>query len=87
MNWFMIRVEQGKETYAYGGSSPYNLDALGEQAAQGKYIRLENLVFPDGEGVKPWEAYERNAIPTILINPSAIVTIIQFTSDPHAATR
>ncbi len=84
MNWFLIRVQQGRDTSVYAGSSPHSLEALAEQASQGRYIRLDNLALPNDGGVNGGAEWPKNAIPTMVINPSAIVTIMQLTGDPRS---
>jgi hypothetical protein len=83
MNWFRIRIEDGKDTYTYAGCSPSSIEQLIEQAAQGKFIRLDDLFYMDRGDIKNWSDWDSREIPTVHINPKAIVAIHQFKSDPR----
>ena len=83
MNWFKIKTHEGQRTYTLVGSSPHALEALLDQAAQGKYVRLDDLVFMDRGTVKEWSAWDKRDIPSIVINPKAIITIMQLRADPR----
>jgi hypothetical protein len=59
------------------------LEALLDQVAQGKYVRLDDLVFFDRGMVKDWSAWDKRDIPSIVINPRMIVAIMQLRADPR----
>jgi hypothetical protein len=83
MNWYRIRIEDGKETYTYAGSSSLSIEELVEQAVQGKYIRLDDLFYLDRGDFRNWSDWDSREIPTVHINPRLIVAIHQFKSDPR----
>jgi hypothetical protein len=83
MNWFKIKTHEGQRTYTLVGSSPHTLEALLDQATQGKYVRLDDLVFMDRGRVKDWSAWDKRAIPSIVINPKVIIAIMQLRADPR----
>src|SRR5262245_37740939 len=83
MNWFKIRTDEGQRTYTLVGSSPHALETLVDQATQGKYVRLDDLVFMDRGTVQDWSAWDKRDIPSVVINPKAIMTIMQLRADPR----
>ena len=87
MNWFTIEVRSGTDTYGYAGSSPHSLEMLAEQTAQGKYIQLDDLFYMDRGEVKDWEAWDEREVPTVVINPKMIISIVPFKADPRTVSR
>ena len=87
MNWFKIEVRNGTGAYTYAGSSPHSLETLAEQATQGKYIQLDNLVYRDRGEIKDWEAWDKREVPTVVINPEMIIDIMPFKADPRTLSR
>ena len=87
MNWFKIKVERGKDSTNFAGSSPQSLETLVEQATQGKYIQLDDLFYMDRGEVKDWEAWDKREVPTIVINPEMIISIMQYKADPRTISR
>lgn len=83
MNWFKIKTHEGQRTYTLVGSSPHTLEALVDQATQGKYVQLDDLVFMDRGSVKDWSAWNKRDIPSIAINPTVIIAIMQLRADPR----
>jgi hypothetical protein len=83
MNWFAIRIEDGKDRYTYAGSSSLSIEQLVEQAAQGKFIRLDDLFYGDRGVFRNWSEWESREIPMVHINPKVIISIHQYKSDPR----
>jgi hypothetical protein len=82
MNWFKIKINAkslglGPE-HVYG-SSEENLESLEEQARQGRFIRLDNPLYMEGNEYKKWTEWEK---PLVSINGRDIVYLMQFNEDP-----
>jgi hypothetical protein len=84
MNWFKIAINNGTEKGSgYIGASADSLESLLTKAQSGEYVRLESLRYHDQRGMyKPWEDWDASLIPSVSINPSTIVSIMQFKGDP-----
>ena len=87
MNWFKIKVQQGKDDYTYAGSSSLSLEQLVDEVAQGKFVRLENLVYLDRGEIKDWNTWDTREVPMVYINPEMIIAIQQFKADPRTLPR
>ena len=87
MNWFKIKIDEGKDGYTYVGSSPLSLDELVEQAMQGKFIRLDDLVYMDRGEIKEWATWDKREIPSVRVNPKVIISIQQFKADPRTLAK
>ena len=87
MNWFKIRVERGKDSTSMVGSSPHSMETLVEQATQGKYIQLHDLLYMDRGEMKDWETWDKRDVPTVVINPEMIISIMQYKADPRTLSR
>ncbi len=87
MNWFKIRIDDGKDGYTFAGCSALSIEQLVEQAEQGKFIRLEDMFYLDRGEFKNWSDWESREIPMVHINPKVIVAIHQFKSDPRKLPR
>jgi hypothetical protein len=83
MNWFRIRIDDGKERFTYIGGSPMSIEQLVEQATQGKFIRLDDLFYVDRGEFRNWSEWESREIPMVHINPKVIISIHQYKSDPR----
>jgi hypothetical protein len=86
-NWFAITITQGEGTYRYVGSSPHTLEQIATFARQGEYIVLNDLRYydrSDAEKVsfKSWSEWDKSIIPSVAINPTSIITILQYKNDP-----
>ena len=87
MNWYRIRIREGNDTYTYAGASESSVEQFLEQIGQGKFIRLDDLVYLDRGDIKDWSTWDRREVPTVHINPNAILAIHQFKSDPRTMQR
>jgi hypothetical protein len=83
MNWFRIVVDDGHDGGTYGGCTTNTIEMIAEKAAKGTYIRLDNLFYNDRGVIKEWAEWEGRHKPTVMINPSRIVDIIQYKDDPR----
>jgi hypothetical protein len=87
MNWFKIKTQEGNTDYGYAGSSPHSLETLVEQAMQGKYIRVDDLIYIDRGDVKEWSAWDNRVMPNVMINPKVIINIMQYKGDPRTLSK
>ena len=87
MNWFRITIQKGNDSYTYVGGSTHTLETLVDQATQGKFVRLDELLYWDRGEIKDWSAWEKRDIPTVLINPKVIIAIMQFKADPRTIAK
>jgi hypothetical protein len=88
MNWFKIEVDKAKEgTYHYVGSSSSTLEQLAENASRGDFLRLDNLLYVDRGDIKPWSEWDQSLLPSAMINPKAIISMMQFKGDPRTTPR
>jgi hypothetical protein len=84
MNWFKVEVHRGdKENYHYVGSADTTLEALAQKLQGGQTIRLDQLLYYDRGKVKDWEAWDKTLIPSVVINPREVVSIMEFRGDPR----
>jgi hypothetical protein len=84
MNWYKISVDGVKQgQYSCVGCSSNSLDDIMRKVSEGKFIRLDNLLYLERGVVKNWEDWDPNVIPSVCINPSRIVMIMQFKDDPR----
>lgn len=90
VHWY--KVEVGREngsTYNWYGSSMMSLEQLIAALRQGEYIRLDNLLYIDHgppkerSKYKEWSEWDDALMPTVYINPSNVVTVLQFKGDPR----
>ena len=88
MNWFKILVNDGSEKgHTFVGASADSPQEIAKKAVSGEYIRLDNLRYRDQVGtIKNWEDWDTSLVPSIYINPSTIVCIMQFKGDPLPAS-
>lgn len=88
MNWYKIRAQdEAGEGYTYVGASPLTADAIAELASQGKFIRLESLLYMDRGDVKEWAEWDKSLIPVAYINPDHVFSFMQFHGDPRVTPR
>ena len=87
MNWFKIKVQEGKDDYTYARSSTHSLEELVEQAIQGRFIRLDDLVYMDRGEVKDWATWDKRELPSVRINPKVIIAIQQYKADPRTIAK
>ncbi len=84
MNWFKIQVDDRRRYgYTFIGCSEDTLEELIRKADSGAYIRLDQMLYMDRGEIKEWEKWDPNLIPSIFLNPSKIVNIMQFKDDPR----
>lgn len=87
MNWFLIQIKKGSDTYGMVGSSESSLEELVAQAEQGRYIRLDNMRYGAAPRTyKEYSEWDNLLIPTACINPSEIIKIMQYKDDPAKAS-
>jgi hypothetical protein len=87
MNWFKVKIQEGHSEYTYVGSSTLSSEEIVEHVTQGKFIRLDNLVYMDRGEVKDWATWDNREIPTIHINPKVIIAIQPFKADPRTIAK
>ena len=83
MNWYKIKTEFCNEPYTYGGCSPFPLEELAKRASNGEYIRLDELLYWDGNRARNWVEWNATEVPTVKINPTRIIAIQPFLDDPR----
>lgn len=88
MNWFKVEVDKGKEgTYHYVGASVETLEQLAERAHRGEFLKLDDLLYIDRGDIKTWEEWDRSLMPSMVVNPRTIISIMQFKGDPRKTPR
>jgi hypothetical protein len=89
MNWFKIRVKDGSERgfYTFVGSSTDSLEALGQKASRGEFIRLDNLLYQEQGEIKEWAQWDKREVPSVCVNPTNIVSIQPFKGDPRTLSK
>ena len=84
MNWFRVTIHRGAESLPIVGASKETLESLAQRLQNGQVIRLDQLLYiNEANAVQEWEDWDHRVIPTMLINPQAILTIQQFSDDPR----
>ena len=84
INWFKIEVNKFSEgTYTYVGCSSLSLEAVIAKLQAGDYIRLDNLLYWDRGIIKEWSQWDKSVVPTVYINPLAVLDVMQFIRDPR----
>jgi hypothetical protein len=88
MNWFKVEVRRGaSEPYQFVGAAEATLESLAQQLKAGQAVRLDHLLYWDREKVKDWAEWDKALVPSVVINPSEVVTIMQFKGDPRVLYR
>ena len=79
MNWFVIQVNDGGERRSrHFGASVDSPESLLRKARRGEYIRLNDMHCRDPRGVtKRVDELDASVVPSIVINPRTIVTVMQ----------
>lgn len=82
--WYKIETNKDKEgTYHYIGSSSSSLDTIAAKAEEGQFIRLDDLLYMERGEYKEWATWDKSLKPTVLIQPSCIISIMPFKGDPR----
>lgn len=82
--WFKIETNKEKEgTYNYIGSSPLSLEAIAEKVQRGELIRLDELLYMERGEIMEWANWDKSLEPSVLIQPSFIISIMKFKGDPR----
>jgi len=88
MNWFKIETDKGKDgAYNYIGSSSDSLAVVVKKVHDGEFVQLANLVYMDRGEIKKWGDWDKKIVPTILINPKYVISVMQFKGDPKKKTK
>ncbi len=84
INWYKINYRDGsKDGYTYVGSSGESLEELARKAVSGDYIKLDNLLYKDNGEIFNWEQWDSSVIPSVVLNPRYVLSIMQFKDDPR----
>lgn len=82
--WYKIEVNKsGDSTYHYTGSSSLSFDAIAEKIKNGDFIRLDELLYMERGEMKEWATWDKSLVPSVLIQPTCVVSIMQFKGDPR----
>ena len=82
--WYKVEINKGKEgTYHHVGSSSVPLDTIAGKVHKGELIRLDELLYMDRGQIKDWAEWDKTLEPSVLIQPSCIISIMQFKGDPR----
>lgn len=82
--WYKIETDKGKEgTYHYIGASTLSFEVLAEKAQNGEFVRLDDLLYMERGEYKQWAEWDRSLEPSVLIQPSCILSIMPFKDDPR----
>jgi len=83
-NWYKIETNKEKEgTYHYIGTSSLSFEAIADKAQQGEFIRLDGLLYMERGEYKEWATWDKSLEPSVLIQPTCIISIMQFKGDPR----
>jgi len=88
MSWFKVEVRRGtSEQYSFVGATDATLESLAQNIADGQTVRLDRLLYWDRGKIKDWEEWDKTLVPSVVIKPSEVVTIMQFKGDPRVLYR
>lgn len=83
-NWYKVETSKDKEnTYHYYGSSSLSLVEVVSLLQKNEYIRLDDLLYMERTEYKAWSEWDKSLEPSVLINPSVVVTVMQYKGDPR----
>lgn len=83
-NWYKIETNKGEnDTYHYIGSSVDTYEIISDKIQKNEAIRLDDLLYMARGEVKEWADWDKSLIPSVLINPCCVITVMQFKGDPR----
>jgi hypothetical protein len=83
-HWFKIEASKEKEgPYNYIGSSTATIEEIADRVKAGEFIRLDNLLYADRGEFKEWASWDKTLVPSVLIHPRIILSIMEFKGDPR----
>jgi len=83
-NWYKIETNKGEDNpYHYIGSSTDTYETVADKIQKKEVIRLDDLLYMERGEVKEWADWDKSLNPSVLINPSCIITVMQFKGDPR----
>jgi hypothetical protein len=88
VHWYRIAVAGGYDgdpSTSYDGTSALSLNALTAAVADGRPVRLDNLLWWKDGVAGTWAQEDASVRGTIVIMPQRIVTILPLTGDPRPA--
>ncbi|MFO1436159.1 MAG: hypothetical protein U1F34_07380 [Gammaproteobacteria bacterium] len=84
MYWYKIETNKHKDgTYHYIGASPLKPDELVASLQRGEYLQLTNLLYVDEGKYREWTEWDSTLLPSVRINPSCVLTVMQLHGDPR----
>jgi hypothetical protein len=83
MNWFKIETIRGDKEHQYVGSSEETLDSFAQKVQSGHFVRLDQLQYYDRGEIKDWTEWDKSLVPSVLINPRTVISVMQFRGDPR----
>lgn len=82
--WYKIEVNKDKEgAYHYVGTSSLSLQSMTTAVEDDHLVRLDDLLYMERGEYKEWAKWDKNLEPTVLIQPSCILSIMPFKGDPR----
>lgn len=83
-HWYKIETNKGEEgTYHYIGSTPLTFESLAEKVHLGEMVRLDELLYMERGEIKEWADWDKSLLPSVYIQPTCIISIMQFKGDPR----
>jgi len=82
--WYKFETNKAQEgLYHYIGSSNLSSEEIAVKVQKGELVRLDELLYMERGEVKEWANWDKSLEPSVLINPTCIISIMVFKGDPR----
>jgi hypothetical protein len=88
MYWYKVRVRDGQDgDYSYMDSMEITPEELAEKISKDTLIRLDNLLYWDGNIFRDWNDWDSTVEPFKYLRAEYVITFTQYKSDPRLMTK